>query len=41
LVKGVHAGFPSSGSGDLYKQEKAEFVSTVERLLAENQKSSR
>jgi hypothetical protein len=39
LVKGVHAGFPSSGSGDLYQKEKAEFAATVERLLAENQRS--
>ena len=41
LVKGVHAGFPSPGSGDLYKKEKAEFVATVERLLAENQRSQK
>jgi thiol-disulfide isomerase/thioredoxin len=39
LVKAVHAGFPSPGSGDLYKQEKQEFIATVERLLAENQTS--
>jgi len=41
LVKGVHAGFPSLGSCDLYKKEKAEFVATVERLLAENQRSQK
>jgi peroxiredoxin len=41
LVKGVHAGFPSPGSGELYKQETAEFVARVERLLAENQTAQR
>jgi hypothetical protein len=35
LVKGVHAGFPSSGSGILYEQEKKEFVERVESLLAQ------
>jgi thiol-disulfide isomerase/thioredoxin len=37
LVKLVHAGFPSPGSGALYKRDKDEFIATVERLLAENQ----
>jgi thiol-disulfide isomerase/thioredoxin len=37
LVKAVHAGFPSSGSGILYEQEKKDFVVRVEALLAENQ----
>jgi peroxiredoxin len=37
LVKHVHAGFPSPGSGELYKRDKEEFISTVEQLLAENQ----
>ena len=37
LVKLVHAGFSSPGSGELYRRDKAEFVATVERLLAENQ----
>ena len=37
LVKTVHAGFPSPGSGELYRRDKEEFVATVERLLAENQ----
>ena len=41
LVKSVHAGFPSPGSGELFKQEKAEFVAKVEQLLAANQVSSR
>jgi thiol-disulfide isomerase/thioredoxin len=41
LVKGAHAGFPSPGSGELYKKETAEFVAEVERLLAENPPSSR
>jgi thiol-disulfide isomerase/thioredoxin len=39
LVKGVHAGFPSPGSGELYTQETSEFAVKVERLLAENQTS--
>ena len=37
LVKHVHAGFPSPGSGELYKRDKEEFISTVEQLLSENQ----
>ena len=41
LVKGAHAGFPSSGSGDLYKKAKAEFTAEVESLLSQNQSSSR
>jgi thiol-disulfide isomerase/thioredoxin len=41
LVKKVHSGFPSPGSGELYKKEKEEFVAEVERLLAENQTSTR
>jgi thiol-disulfide isomerase/thioredoxin len=40
-VRGVHAGFPSPGSGELYKETKEKFTSTVEKLLAENQTSSR
>jgi thiol-disulfide isomerase/thioredoxin len=40
-VRGVHAGFPSPGSGELYKQETGEFVARVEKLLAENQTSAR
>jgi len=40
LVKKVHSGFPSPGSGELYKQEREEFVAEIERLLAENQTSS-
>jgi thiol-disulfide isomerase/thioredoxin len=35
LVKGIHAGFPGPGSGELYRKEKEEFVATVERLLAD------
>jgi thiol-disulfide isomerase/thioredoxin len=34
LVRGVHAGFPSNGSGDLYVQAKQEFAATIERLLS-------
>jgi thiol-disulfide isomerase/thioredoxin len=41
LVKQVHAGFPGPGSGELYKQATHEFTAEVERLLAQNQKSSR
>jgi thiol-disulfide isomerase/thioredoxin len=41
LVKGAHAGFPSSGSGDLFTKAKEEFAQEVERLLSENQSSSR
>jgi hypothetical protein len=41
LVKRVHAGFPSPGSGDLYKKEKEEFVATVEQLLGGSPASSK
>jgi thiol-disulfide isomerase/thioredoxin len=41
LVKRVHAGFPGPGSGELYRQATHEFTAEVERLLAENQSSSR
>ena len=41
LVKQVHAGFPGPGSGELYQQAKREFTAEVERLLGENQSSSR
>jgi peroxiredoxin len=34
LVKAVHSGFPGPGSGELYKRDTEEIVSTVERLLA-------
>jgi len=37
LVRAVHAGFPSPGSGELYKKETEEFIARVEKLLAENQ----
>jgi peroxiredoxin len=36
LVRLVHAGFPSSPSGDLYRDAVQEFKANVERLLAEN-----
>ena len=36
-VRRVHAGFPSTGSGELYRQAKADFVAALEGLLAENQ----
>jgi thiol-disulfide isomerase/thioredoxin len=41
LVRGVHAGFPSSASGDLYRQAKEEFTAEVQHLLGENQRTSR
>jgi thiol-disulfide isomerase/thioredoxin len=41
LVRGAHAGFPSSGSGQLFTQAKEDFEARVEKLLAENIRSSR
>jgi peroxiredoxin len=41
LVKGVHAGFPSSASGELYTKAKEEFVSTVTELLSAREVSAR
>jgi thiol-disulfide isomerase/thioredoxin len=41
LVRGAHAGFPGPASGVLYKQATGEFVTKVEKLLAENQTSSK
>jgi thiol-disulfide isomerase/thioredoxin len=41
LVRGAHAGFPSSGSGELFVKAKEEFEARVEKLLAENARSSR
>jgi thiol-disulfide isomerase/thioredoxin len=41
LVRGVHAGFPSSASGDLFRQAKEEFTAEVQHLLRENQRTSR
>jgi thiol-disulfide isomerase/thioredoxin len=41
LVRSVHAGFPSSASGDLYREAKQEFTAEVQRLLRENQRTSR
>jgi thiol-disulfide isomerase/thioredoxin len=41
LVRGTHAGFPSSGSGELFTKAKEDFESKVEKLLAENVRSSR
>ena len=35
LVRGIHSGFPSPGSGDLFRQAKEEFNVQVGRLLAE------
>ncbi len=41
LVRGVHAGFPSSASGELFRQAKDEFTAEVQHLLRENQRTSR
>lgn len=41
LVRGAHAGFPSSGSGELFAKAKEDFEAKVEKLLAENVRSSR
>jgi len=40
-VRSIHAGFPSPGSGELYRQAKDEFTTKVEKLLAENETSSK
>jgi hypothetical protein len=40
-VRGAHAGFPSSGSGELFAKAKEDFEAKVEKLLAENVRSSR
>jgi peroxiredoxin len=39
-VRGVHAGFPSPGSGSYYTQAEKDITSQVERLLAERVSSS-
>ncbi len=41
LVRAVHAGFPSSATGDLHRQAKAEFAGEVEKLLKENLRTAR
>jgi thiol-disulfide isomerase/thioredoxin len=41
LVKGIHAGFTSPGSGVLHDQLKKDFEAKVEGLLAENLRASR
>ncbi|HEY6390449.1 MAG TPA: TlpA disulfide reductase family protein [Bryobacteraceae bacterium] len=41
LVRSVHAGFPSSATGDLHRQAKAEFAGEVEKLLKENLRTAR
>lgn len=40
LVRGAHAGFASKATGEEHNRMKAEFTATVERLLAENLRSS-
>ena len=41
LVRGVHAGFPGSASGDFYVKAKKEFVENVERLLGDGKVSTK
>lgn len=41
LVRGAHAGFPSSGSGELFAKAKEDFEANVEKMLAENVRSAR
>jgi thiol-disulfide isomerase/thioredoxin len=41
LVRAVHAGFPSSATGELHAQAKAEFAGEVEKLLKENLRTAR
>lgn len=36
MVRGAHAGFPSSASGELFDKAKEDFEAKVEKLLAEN-----
>ncbi len=40
-VKAVHTGFPGTASGDLFIKAKKEFTETIEKLLAENVRTSR
>jgi len=41
LVQFVHAGFPSSASGAMYKQAKEDFTARVEKLLRQNMRTAR
>ena len=41
LVKFVHAGFPSSASGDMFREAKQDFSARVEQLLRQNMRSAR
>jgi len=41
LVRYVHAGFPSSASGELFRQAKEDYQNQIERLLHENTRTSR
>ncbi len=40
-VRSIHAGFPSPGSGELYRQAREEFSVEAGRLLAEKEAASR
>jgi peroxiredoxin len=40
-VKRIHAGFAAPASGDFHQKVRAEFVSTIESLLAENATAAR
>jgi hypothetical protein len=39
-VRAVHAGFPSPGSGEFYKEAEKEVTALVEKLLAEPVRTS-
>jgi len=41
LVRYVHAGFPSSASGELFRQAKEDYEGQIDRLLRENMRTSR
>ena len=40
-MRGVHAGFPSPGSGEFYKKAEREMTAEVEKLLAERVETRR
>jgi hypothetical protein len=40
-VRLIHAGFAAPASGEFHEKVRAEFISTIERLLGENATASR
>jgi hypothetical protein len=40
-VKLIHAGFAAPASGEFHQQVKAQFIATIEKLLAENATAAR